>query len=205
MTDQEITRHIRHLLSAEHKPHNLEPIDLLQTVRLLVQGADEKDLYLSQSTLATQLCCSTDYIQKSQQRLRKKGWLIVRKGGARGRTNLYQVDLTKLPTADLSKTVVSDEARKLAVKYKLMVRQHGRKVPKGREQQWSFTLQKLVSRSKTKANWQGLAAILTFAFAHPKFQKPALMGPDRLKPRHIWDDLVANWQQWATAQQSKAS
>jgi len=57
--DTRLVMTIRSLLAAE-KPKNTSPLDLLQTIRLLVQHADEKDVYVSQTTLAEELCSSPD-------------------------------------------------------------------------------------------------------------------------------------------------
>jgi len=106
MTDAEITMAVRSLLAAE-KPKRTTPLDLLQVIRLLLQKSDEKDVYVSQDTLAEELCSSPDAIARSQKRLKGWGWLSIEKGGYRGRTNKYCVMLEKLPVGDLSKTVIS--------------------------------------------------------------------------------------------------
>jgi biotin operon repressor len=96
MTDAEITMTIRRLLAAE-KPKRTAPLDLLQVIRLLLQKSDEKDVYVSQDTLAEELCSSPDAIARSQKRLKGWGWISIEKGGYRGRTNKYCVMLQKPP------------------------------------------------------------------------------------------------------------
>lgn len=216
MTDEQLGKTIRHLVCADTKPKDISPVDMLQVIRMLVQRGDEAPLYMSQTTLAEQLGVSVETIQTSQKRLRKHGWLVIRKGGSKGRTNLYSVDLDALPVAGLKRTVITAEALALAQKYAETViaqggwktkkprtrpRKKPLKIKQARIQMWAFVLTTLVKRSKTGNNWDGLAAILGFAFGHPKFRNLALSGPGKLKPLRVWGDLVASYTKWAQSQQ----
>ena len=169
MTDEQLIMTLRALLCAEDKPEEITPIDLLQIARLLVQHADEKDVYTSQDTLAEQLCSSPDSIHRSQERLNKLGWLIVRKGGYRGRTNLYQVDLEKLPIADLKRTVVSQDAKNLALQLGRQFKVDNRKGKhnRGWVQRWSFIVQGLIDRSG--GDIKHVYDVVNFAWQHPDY------------------------------------
>src|SRR5437868_7085989 len=122
MDDAQLMHAVRRFLAAPDKPGQTTPLDLLQTIRLLLQRADEEDIRPSQDTLAEELCSSPDAIARSQRRLHSSGWIVVRKGGYRGRTNLYTVQLDKLPLGNLSRTVVTEGAKKLAFEYGRILR-----------------------------------------------------------------------------------
>jgi hypothetical protein len=201
MNDSQITSTIRHLLSAENKPADFSPLDLLQTVRLLVQHADEKDVYVAQHTIAQQLCSSPDAIQKSQKRLHKRGWIVVRKGGYKGRTNNYHVELDKLPIADLSKTVISAEGLALATKYALAANVPlKRRRKKGFKQQWAFTIDKM--KKKCSGHIDIVESLCGFALKHPTYREKALRGPAELLK--VWPKLVADHKAWVSERQEKA-
>lgn len=189
MTDSEIVVSLRSLLCADDKPQQITPLDLLQITRLLLQHADEKDVALSQDTIAEQLCTSADTIARSQERLAEIGWLIVRKGGYRGRTNSCTVALDHLPVAELSKTVVSEQARSLAAQYGQFLRVENRKkFMRGWLQQWSFTIQKLIDR--TEGGAARVAEIINFAFNSPLYMGRAKKGPAEL--RRVWRKLESD-------------
>lgn len=190
MTDVQLVHYLRAFLASDDKPKNLSPIDLLQVVRFLLQLADEKDCYVSQETLAAQLCVSADAIARSQQRLKKAGWLIVRKGGYRGRSNRYEIVLNKLPQDDLLRTVVSQDAKRLAAGYgkALQVQTH-KKFMKGWQQQWAFQVQWLIDR--TRGDHDEVREIINFALNQPKYVKAAQRGPYAL--RKIWNALLVDY------------
>jgi hypothetical protein len=189
MTDAELVHVFRRVLAAEDKPREITPLDLLQIIRFLVQQADEKHVGPSQDTLAEELCSSPDAIAKSQRRLHSLGWIVVRKGGYRGRTNLYTVQLEKLPLGDLIRTVVSAEAKQIAYSYGQAVRiPNKKKFMRNWLQQWAFQVQKLLRRTnndKTK-----LLALINFALSSQKYCSRASQGPSGL--RKCWRDLVAD-------------
>jgi hypothetical protein len=189
MTDEKLVMALRALLCAEDKPADVTPLDLLQTARLLVQHADEKDVYTSQDTLAEQLCSSVDSIARSQERLSKLGWVITRKGGYRGRTNLYQVDLDKLPIADLKRTMVSPDAKNLAIQLGRQFKVDNRKGKhnRGWVQKWSFIVQGLIDRSG--GDIKHVYDVVNFAWAHPDYTKKVAEGPAALKS--VWRKLTA--------------
>jgi hypothetical protein len=196
MTDQQLVAVLRGLLCSENKPKELTSLDLLQTVRLLIQRADESDLYVSQGTLAVQLCSSTNSIARSQAVLSTLEWLVVRKGGYRGRTNLYTIALDKLPTADLTRTVVSNEARQFATEVGTHLRVTKRKkFMRGWHQQWAFGFQKLIDRTNGDAGQ--VSRVLNFAFNHPSYAKKAERGPAALL--RVWKPLQADFKKAAEA------
>jgi len=191
MTDQQVLQAIRLLLSAEEKPKHVLPIDLLQVVRLLAQRADEEDISPAQGTLADQLGTSRDSIMRSQERLAALGWLIKRKGGHRGHTNTYQIAIDKLPIGDLSRTVVSDDARHIARQMQQGVSQlnlqNGKKFrfQRGWFPRWSFNVQKMINRSGGDVALT--IGILNFAHTNARYKKRAILGPSALL--RVWRQL----------------
>jgi hypothetical protein len=191
MTDEKIVQCLRSLLCAEDKTRDLTPLDLLQTTRLLLQRADESDVYASQDTIANQLLTSHDCIARSQKRLAAVGWLIIRKGGYRGRTNMLAVALDKLPIADLHRTMVSKEAVTLAELYGSALRvEQKKKFMRGWKQQWSFQIQKLIDRAK--GDHGHVSAVINFAYTKPEYIKKVMRGPAAL--RGCWRKLNADYQ-----------
>jgi len=187
MTDPQLLQYFRKFLSSEDKPDSLQAIDLLLTVRLLVQHADESNLYVSQGTLATQLCVSEDTIARSIERLKASGWLLVRKGGYRMRTNLYSIDLAKLPQDELTKTYISPAAKKLAQDYGNAAGANARKkyVLRNWRQTWAFQCQWLMNHcggDSAKAR-----CVINFCWQHATnttYRKLATQGPHKL--RKVW-------------------
>ena len=190
LNDTRILATMRSLLAAD-KPKTTTPLDLLQTIRLLLQHADEKDVYVSQITLAEELCSSPDAIARSQKRLSKRGWLSVSKGGYRGRANRYAVMLNKLPVGDLTKTVVSEDAQHLAKEYykHLILGRHRKKLPKKWVQHSAFTIQRLIDR--TGGDDKRVTAIFNFALKDSRFMGRARKGPHEL--RQHWRTLVLDF------------
>lgn len=200
MTDQQILQAIRRLLAADQKPSDCRPIDLLQIIRLLLQHSDEHDVRVSRGTLASELGCAESVVYESQQRLQQFGWLTVRKGKHKGRSNGFTVHLDKLPVGDLTRTVVSDPARLLAVQYGDMLKRADKKrrLMKGWQQRFEFTFELLLTK-KCDGNEALLRSVVNFALQDPRYQKKALRGPHEL--RRCWSSLVANYR----AQQSTAA
>jgi hypothetical protein len=186
LTDTQLVHTLRSLWCADDKPTQITPLDLGQITRLLLQHADERDVFTSQSTLAEQLCATSPSIIRSQERLSTLGWLIIRKGGYRGRTNLYTVALDKLPVANLARTVVSAEAKHLAAQYGNNLRvEHRKKFMRGWLQQWSFQIQKLIDRAD--GDHAHVCSIINFAFSRTEYATKAMRGPAEI--RRMWRKL----------------
>lgn len=179
MTDDQICKVIRRLLANDELPDGIVSIDLLQTVRLLVQHADEQDLYLSQGTLARHLGCAHDTIAKSQQRLHDAGWIVRRKGGHKGATNHIALQVDELSLGNLIKTVISEEARGVAKRYAVTVmkRKHVKSLPRGREAQYAASIQQMANRCE--GDFELVGKIIQFAF-NSSFQKAAICGAGTL-------------------------
>ena len=191
MNDTQLLHYLRAFLASDDKPETLNPLDIVQTVRLLLQLADEKDAYMSQDTLAMQLCSSVDAIKRSQDRLSCVGWLVIRKGGYRGRTNRYAINLDKLPQADLARTVVSPATRRYASRYGLYVKANvNKRFMKLWPQQWAFAIQRLCDR--TDGGLPRVGEIVNFALRNPRYQKYAFIGPSAL--RKIWKQLCQDYE-----------
>lgn len=189
MQDEQLTAVIRKLFAAD-KPSVIRPIDLLLTIRLLVQHGDENEVQLSQGTLAHDLGCSESAIEHSVDTLENEAkWVDVRMQGHRSMPNRYHVNLDQLPLdADLSRTIVSPWAKQAALNYKNFlksVNKH-RRFPKSTLQRYAFTLEFLKDK-KCGGDGNKLAQIIDFAVNHPKFSKAAFRGPERL--RRSWRSL----------------
>jgi hypothetical protein len=197
MNDTQIVCALRSLLCAENKPAETTPLDLLQVTRLLVQHADERDVYLSQDTIAMQLCSSVNSVIRSQDRLSNLGWVIVRRGGHKGRPNKYEVEIEKLPIADLAKNVYSQEALHLATTWGNRFRtEHKKKFMRGWQQQWAFTIQKFIDR--TEGGQERVCELLNFAFSTPKYSKRLARGPAQM--RRVWQQLQTEFKASAVTQ-----
>jgi len=195
-TNTELLHLLRTFLSAEDKPSEVLPIDLLLVTRLLLQGSDEQATYLSQATLATQLKCGDDAIAQSQKRLEKLGWLSVSRRKHQGRTNRCVVLDEKLPAADLRKPVVSPEAKQIAVSYYRWLRTRHKKPTKGFLQTAPHTIQGLIKR--TGGDAKRVYAVIYFAMTNPerKYLARAEKGPSELKK--YWPTLMADYDRSTT-------
>ena len=192
MTDEQIMQTIRRLLASDPKPSDCRPIDLLQTIRLLLQHGDERDVYVSRATLATELACAESVIYESQQRLKTYGWLSVRQGKHKGRSNGFIVHLDKLPVADLTRTVVSGPARLLAVQYGDVLKRTNKKrrLMKGWQQRFGFAFELLLTK-KCGGDEAMLRNVVNFALQDPRYQVKALRGPHEL--RRCWFSLLSDF------------
>lgn len=63
MSNDQLLSAMRAFLACE-KPSDLTPLDLLQTLALLLEGADEQDPYKGQETRALELASSPDSIAR---------------------------------------------------------------------------------------------------------------------------------------------
>jgi biotin operon repressor len=203
MKEEKLLEVIRKLLASQDgKPEELLPVDILLTIRLLLQHADEQPVRLSQGTLALELGCTESTIQKSGERLELAGWATVETGRGRWMPNKYFVILDKLPLAELRRTVVSEVATKLAQDYMVSQSkaQPKRKLRRGSEQRYAFRLQTLIDRHKGD---EGLVRrILRFALASPKYRSAALRGPHVI--RRSWKSLEKDFNAAQTQEKAAA-
>jgi len=150
MKDETMLETLRKLLASdEGRPEGLLPVDLLLTIRLLLQGGDERPVYASQGTLARELGCNESTVSISATRLKQAGWLELETGKGRWQPNKYFVLIGKLPLEEkLRRTVVSEAAVMLAKNY--MVEQRKAKPKrifrKGTEQRYAYRLQTLLDK-----------------------------------------------------------
>jgi hypothetical protein len=77
LNDEQIAARIRAVLDDQDKPADLLPIDVLQTIRLLLEPFSDVGIQISQTDLAEELACSRDSISRSQERLVAAGWLRI--------------------------------------------------------------------------------------------------------------------------------
>jgi DNA-binding MarR family transcriptional regulator len=181
------------LASDEGRPEGILPVDLLLVARLLLQRADERPVYTSQSTLARELNCTERTVSGSAQRLKAAGWIEVETGQARWNANKYFVLLAKLPLEEsLRRTIVSTEARKLAADYMSEQRKAKPKriFRRGTEQRYAFRLQSLID--KCDGNEGLLRLILRFALRSENFRTIALRGPHHI--RRCWKSLRRDYE-----------
>jgi biotin operon repressor len=199
MKDETLLETLRKLLASdEGRPEGLLPVDMLLTVRLLLQGGDERPVYASQSTLARELGCTEGTINTASQRLKEAGWLELETGKGRWQSNKYFVLLGKLPLEEkLRRTVVSDAAVTLAKNYMTVQRaaKPKRIFRKGTEQRYAYRLQTLLD--KCGGDEQLLRQRLRFALGTEKYRAAALRGPHVI--RRSWKSLTADYEAAAKA------
>ena len=186
------------LASDEGRPEGLLPVDLLLTIRLLLQGGDERPVYASQGTLARELGCNESTVSISATRLKQAGWLELETGKGRWQPNKYFVLIGKLPLEEkLRRTVVSEAAVMLAKNY--MVEQRKAKPKrifrKGTEQRYAYRLQTLLD--KCGGDEELLRRKLRFALGTEKYRAAALRGPHVI--RRSWKSLTADFEAAAKA------
>lgn len=181
MNDTQICRTLRRMLAAEERPDSITSIDLFQTFRLLLQHADERDVYASQGTIARELACSEDTVARSQERLHAAGWIVRRTGGHKGQTNRIAVQLDKLSLGDDHiKTIISPRARELGILYArdVMKAKKVKSLPKGRLAQFQCSIQQMIDKSKGDDNL--VIDIIIFAFESKAFRNKAIRGAGML-------------------------
>lgn len=193
MKNDQLVQTIQRLFTAENKPSDITPAALLLTIRLLVQGADERDTNLSQGTLAEQFRCSESLIYATTKILKSNDWIAVRSGKNKSQPNRMQVRLDKLPLgSELRRTIVSDEMKQMALNYKLALLRikPNRRFAKGALQNFAFRLQWMLE-NKCAGDAKLLTNVINFAFASPIYHKKALRGPHEL--RRNWKTLFADY------------
>jgi len=193
MKNEQLVQTIQRLFAAEDKPSDITPAALLLTIRLLVQGADERETYLSQGTLAEQFHCSESLIYATTKLLKSHEWIAVRSGKHKALPNRMQVRLDKLPlSGELRRTIVSDEMKQMALNYKtaLLRIKPNRRFAKGALQRFAFRLQWLLE-NKCARNAKLLTNVINFAFASPIYHVKAVRGPHEL--RRNWKALFADY------------
>jgi hypothetical protein len=200
------------MYAAEDKPKGMQPIDMLQVTRILLQKADEQTVGISRGTLSLQLCCGETAISESQKRLQKFDWITKLSGKRRGVPNRLGVVLDALPlTEELKRTVVSDQAKALAMKYRSAQLQILRilspfKKPrfmKNSLQTYAFSLQVLLDK-KCGGDEELLRRIISFASNSPAYRGKVVRGPHEL--RKSWKSLRADYDaaQAVTPQEAEA-
>ena len=197
MNDSQLVTIVRHLVCTENVPTDITPLDRLQVIRLLVQHAAEENVYTSQDVLASQLGVAVPALARSQKRLKQHGWIAVHSGGYHRRTNRYSVQLDKLPIADLQRTIVTEDARKLAAGYAKYLRKTERKrLWQGWEQQAAFVCQGLIEKADN--DLQIAMNGINFALHNTRYRKAALKGPRGL--RRNWKQILAEYQAQKTVE-----
>jgi len=200
MKNDQLVQTIQRLFAAEDKTSDITPAALLLTIRLLVQGADERDTNLSQGTSADQLNCSESLIYETTKILKANEWIAVRSGKNKALPNRMLVVLDKLPlSGELRRTIVSEEMRQIALHYKLILVKikPNRRFAKGALQRFAFRLQSLLDK-KCAGDANLLANVINFAFASPMYHKKALRGPHEL--RRNWKTLFSDYTKSKQAQ-----
>ncbi len=193
MKNDQLVQTIQRLFAAEDKPRDITPAALLLTIRLLVQGADERATNLSQGTLAEQFRCSESLIYATTKILKRHEWVAVRSGKNKALPNRMQVQLDKLPlSGELRRTIVSDEMRQMALNYKLALVKikPNRRFARGALQNFAFRLQWMLE-NKCAGDANLLTNVINFAFSSPTYHAKALRGPHEL--RRNWKALFADY------------
>jgi hypothetical protein len=192
MTDEKLMNTLRRLWTAtDNRPDDMTVVDLGQVTRLLLQRADEAIVGLAQTTIAADTATSVDTIAKSQRRLKKRGWLTIRKGGYRGRVNLYSVNIEALPLGDYRKVIASPDATRFAAKWGVTDMTSGkRRFMSGWQSRWAVGVQRLIDR--TGGDFQKMIAVVNHARASQQYTKTARRGPTALSK--YWKKLLAEYE-----------
>jgi hypothetical protein len=197
MKVEQFTEVVRGLLQHEERPEDVSPIDLLLVICLLLHGADEKPLRMSNSTISLELGCTEPTLNASVGRLVSAGWITFASGKSRKQPSSYTVLIDKLPVAEeLKRTIISAAMVTLAVQYsqatKVSTTGKKRRFTKAHLQRMAFTLQTFLD--KNCGGDEGLLRrAVNFALAHPTYRVKANRGPHEL--RRVFKKLLKEFQE----------
>jgi hypothetical protein len=186
---------IRGLLRYEGRAEEIAGTDILLIVCLLIHGADEQPVRMSNSTISMALGCTEPTLSASVQRLVRAGWLTFTSGKSRKQPSIYTVLLDKLPVADeLKRTIISPAMRTLAVQYSMAtsVSMTGKKrrFTKAILQRMAFTLETFLGKH-CDGDESLLRGAVNFALAHPTYRVKANRGPHDL--RRVFRKILAEF------------
>ena len=171
------------------------PEDILLVGCLLLHGADEKPVRMSNSTISMALGCSESPLKISVRRLVAVGWIAKVSGKGRKNPNLYSVMIDKLPVADeLKRTVISPAMRTLGAQYADAIKGSGgkkRRFTKANMQRMAFTLQTFLEKH-CGGDENLLRGAVNFALTNPAYHIKARRGPHEL--RRVFKKLLAAYQ-----------
>jgi hypothetical protein len=171
MNDDSTTlRNIRNILSQDQSSE-LSPVDKLFLIYLLAHKAEDHYVSPSHETLARHFGCDRRTILRSQERLTAKE--IIACVARRGMTNDLTVNVDSLPANATVKTVITDEARQLALRYQTALKRHtGRKrFPKLWLQHQFFNAQRMID--DCAGDVDKAARLIGFALSRPEFKGKA--------------------------------
>ena len=132
LSNQVTVETIRNFLADEHKPTDLEPIDLLHMVYLMLRKAEDGGILDSQQLIARRLNCSVHTISRSQKRLAASKLDYIARTRRKGRTSELSINIDKIPAEEPLRVMLSDDAARLAALYSIQLRTRRvrRKFPK---------------------------------------------------------------------------
>jgi len=186
---------IRGLLKYEGRGEEIKGNDILLIVCLLIHGADEQPVRMSNSSISMALGCTEPTLSASVDRLVSAGWLTFISGKSRKQPSIYTVMIDKLPIADdLKRTIISPAMTTLAVQYSLAtsVSMTGKKrrFKKQHLQRMAFTLQTFLEKH-CDGDESLLRGAVNFALVHPTYRVKANRGPHDL--RRVFRKLLAEF------------
>jgi len=183
LTDKLTVETIRNFLADEHKPQDLEPVDLLFMVYLMLRKAEDGGIQDSQQTLARRFGCSVKTIWRSQNRLKSKSnsdyIACVRRVG---RTSEVSLNVENIPAEKSLRLLLSEEATRLAAWYKgELQKRHRKKFPKRFTEQNTPTAQRILN--DCGGNVDLAKRLLEFALGPSMYRKAAMNGLYKLFER----------------------
>ena len=186
---------IRGLLNYEGRAEEIAGTDILVIVCLLIHGADEQSVRMSNSTISMAVGCTEPTLSASVDRLVSAGWLTFISGKSRKQPSIYTVLIDKLPVADeLKRTIISPAMRTLAVQYSLATKTSvtgkKRRFTKQHLQRMAFTLQTFLEKH-CDGDESLLRGAVNFALSHPTYRVKANRGPHDL--RRVFRKLLAEF------------
>jgi hypothetical protein len=192
-SDSETVAILRDFLAAD-KPADATPLDILQTVYLLVRKAGDHDIYDSQQTLASRLGVDLTTVNRSQKRLASPLDWIARHQ-RRGRSSTLSVNVDKLPRHKKEPLVISQDARALAAFYRGLLEQ---KTGKTRWHKHWYTqqlpsAQNIINRCEGKPRRVSALELAKFCL-EVAFDDPVLnhrAGKSLYELFRIWDKVFA--------------
>lgn len=178
LTDKLTLEIIRNFLADEHKPQDLDPVDLLMVVYMMARKAEDGGITDSQQLIARRMNCSPLTIGRSQKRLKAKANYItcVRR---KGRTSELTINAANIPAEEPLRILVTEEATRLAAWYKgELQKRHRKKFQKRFTEHNAYTAQRILNDCGGDVDLA--KRLIEFALDPGLYRKAAMQGLYRL-------------------------
>ena len=178
---------IRNFLAAE-KPHALSPLDIGIMVHLLSRKAEDHEVYDSHLKMAEMFNTDIRTISRAMARLEEVGYISQRR--RKGKTSLISVQYENVPSLDILRTKITDDARRIAKLYKDAVVSLGRKkFPKNWFAQQFLSAQRILNNCN--GDFARAGVLIAHAFESLKYRKKAMKSLYNVAA--IWPALVRDY------------